>query len=413
MVKYYTGNNTGGIPGNLPQPYFWWEAGAMFGSLIDYWFLTGDSQYNDITTQAMLFQVGPDNDYMPPNQTKTEGNDDQGFWGMAAMSAAESKYPNPPSNQPQWLALAQGVFNSQAMRWDNTTCNGGLRWQIFTFNNGFNYKNTISNGAFFNLGARLAVYTGNQSYADWATKTWDWVSAVELMSPQYQFWDGSDDTQNCTTQNKIQWTYNAGIYLLGAANMYNFTNGSEVWRERVEGILNATDLFFTNGTTGSNVMFEQACEQNNKCDTDQYSFKAHLSRWMAATTKLAPFTTSFVETRLRSSAQAAAQQCSGGTDGVTCGMKWTQGPTWDGTYGVGQQMSALEVIQSNLIQQAAAPVTNSTGGTSKGDTSAGTAGTPASGIATAPITQGDRVGAAFLTVLVFIIVSGGAFWMVI
>ena len=222
MVKYYTGNNTGGIPGNLPQPYFWWEAGAMFGSLIDYWFLTGDSQYNDITTQAMLFQVGPDNDYMPPNQTKTEGNDDQGFWGMAAMSAAESKYPNPPSNQPQWLALAQGVFNSQAMRWDNTTCNGGLRWQIFTFNNGFNYKNTISNGAFFNLGARLAVYTGNQSYADWATKTWDWVSAVELMSPQYQFWDGSDDTQNCTTQNKIQWTYNAGIYLLGAANMYNF-----------------------------------------------------------------------------------------------------------------------------------------------------------------------------------------------
>lgn len=72
MVKYYTGNKTGDIPGNLPQPYYWWEAGAMFGTLIDYWFYTGDTTYNDITTQAMLFQVGPSDDYMPPNQTKTE-----------------------------------------------------------------------------------------------------------------------------------------------------------------------------------------------------------------------------------------------------------------------------------------------------------------------------------------------------
>ena len=30
MVRYYTGNNTGDVPGNLPDPYFWWEAGSMF-----------------------------------------------------------------------------------------------------------------------------------------------------------------------------------------------------------------------------------------------------------------------------------------------------------------------------------------------------------------------------------------------
>lgn len=44
----------------------------MFGTLIDYWFYTGDTTYNEITTQAMLFQVGPNKDFMPPNQTKTE-----------------------------------------------------------------------------------------------------------------------------------------------------------------------------------------------------------------------------------------------------------------------------------------------------------------------------------------------------
>jgi hypothetical protein len=38
MMKYYTGNNTGDVPGNLPDPYYWWEAGAMFMNMIEYWF---------------------------------------------------------------------------------------------------------------------------------------------------------------------------------------------------------------------------------------------------------------------------------------------------------------------------------------------------------------------------------------
>ena len=72
MMTYYTGNQTGQPVGLLPSPYYWWEAGAMFGQMIEYWYYTGDSTYNDVVTQGLLAQVGPDNDYMPPNQTKTE-----------------------------------------------------------------------------------------------------------------------------------------------------------------------------------------------------------------------------------------------------------------------------------------------------------------------------------------------------
>lgn len=222
MMTYYTGNNTGDVPGNLPAPYYWWEAGAMFGSLIDYFYYTNDSTYNDVVTQGMLWQTGPQNDFMTPNQTKTEGNDDQGFWAMAAMAAAEQKFPDPPASKPQWLALAQGVFNDQASRWDTQYCNGGLRWQIFTFNTGYDYKNTISNGCFFNLGARLALYTGNDSYAQWADKTFNWTEAVGLMDASYHFYDGAHTTLNCSDINRLQWTYNPGVFLLGAAVMYNY-----------------------------------------------------------------------------------------------------------------------------------------------------------------------------------------------
>jgi len=220
-MKYYTGNNTGDTPGNLPAPYYWWEAGGMFGVMVDYWYYTGDTTYNNVVQQALLSQIGTDDNYMPQNQTKTEGNDDQGFWGMAAMSAAEQKFENPPDTYPGWLALAQAVFNTMAARWDTSSCGGGLRWQIFTFNNGYDYKNSIANGCFFNIGARLARYTGNETYADWAEKTWTWMEDIGLISNTYQVFDGTSDTTNCTSIDHIQYSYNAGVYLFGAAMMYN------------------------------------------------------------------------------------------------------------------------------------------------------------------------------------------------
>lgn len=196
----------------------------MFMSLIDYWAFTGDSQYNAVTTQGMLHQVGPNRDYMTPNQTLTTGNDDQGFWGMAAMGAAELNFPDPPTGQPQWLALAQAVFETQVARWDTTTCGGGLRWQVFWFNAGYNYKNTISMGCFFNLAARLARYTGNATYAEWAVKAWDWTTEVGLISPKMEFFDGTDVLLHCAELNRLEWSYNAGVFLHGAANMYSYVS---------------------------------------------------------------------------------------------------------------------------------------------------------------------------------------------
>jgi hypothetical protein len=88
MMSYYKGNESGQIPGQLPGPppspsylnagYFWWEAGAMWGSLIAYWNYTGDTTYNKLIMDGVLFQVGANKDFQPQNQTRGLGNDDQG-----------------------------------------------------------------------------------------------------------------------------------------------------------------------------------------------------------------------------------------------------------------------------------------------------------------------------------------------
>ncbi|SPQ21167.1 62d736f5-4126-47c7-b97f-c67911be9199 [Thermothielavioides terrestris] len=424
LVKYYTGNNTGDTPGNLPDPYFWWEAGAMFGTLIDYWALTGDDSYNNITTQAILHQATENGDFMPANQTRTLGNDDQGFWGMAALSAAENNYPNPPSDQPQWLALAQSLFNQYASRWDETTCGGGLRWQIFTFNNGYNYKNSISNGCFFNIAARLARYTGNETYAEWASKIWTWQETVGLISADYHVHDGTNinlTDNTCTAVDKNEWTYNSGIFLHGAAVMYNHTNGSSTWRERVDGLLAAAQAtFFTNNS----VMVEQLCEPAGVCDNDQRSFKGYLTRWLAGTTQMAPHTAGPIRALLAADATAAAKACVGnpgapafkGHAGTACGFRWDDaavGGGFDGSAGVGEQMNALSAVMYTLVtsSKAAAPVTADTGGTSKGNP-AGKAHQPG-GVESeseSEISVGERVAAGFVTSAIALgVVAGCAF----
>ena len=226
-MDYYKGNLTGATPGLLPPPYYWWEAGAVFGALIDYWHYTGDTTYNDQVTQGMLWQACPTKDFMPPNQTKSLGNDDQAFWGMSSMMAAEVAFPNPPAGQPSWIELAEGVFYTQAARWDTAKCGGGLYWQVSALNLGYSYKNAISQGGLLNIAARLGAYTKNETYFDWVDKVWDWCDDVGLVGKNFEIFDGTESKINCSDVSPVQWSYNAAIFLHAAAVMWNSTSGPD------------------------------------------------------------------------------------------------------------------------------------------------------------------------------------------
>lgn len=128
-------------------------------------------------------------------------------------------------------------------RWNTTNCGGGLKWQIFQSNKGYDYRNSISNGAFLQISARLARFTGNKTYVDWAERTWDWMDGVGLISSNYQVFDGSDDTINCTQLDHTQWTYNPAVLLYGTSLMANFTN-EQVWKDRTEGLLTSIENTF-------------------------------------------------------------------------------------------------------------------------------------------------------------------------
>ena len=364
-LTYYTGNVSGNPLelGDLNEPYYWWVAGALWGTLIDYYHYTKDPSYNQVVVDALLApaNIGPNYDFMPPEHAGEEGNDDLFFWGSAVMAAAERNLAQPiePEDSdppPSWLEIGANVFNSLHSRWNMTHCGGGLTWQIYPSNpNGMNYKNSISNGGFFQMAARLARATGNDTYLEWAEKVWDWSYEIGFIDHEaWHVYDGTDAANNCSDVNRVSYTYTSGVYLYGAAVLANYTNEAK-WIDRATNLLSGAEWFFGPYDNSTDILYEGACEVIDSCNADMTTHKAYLARFMWQSTWMLPSLRPKVERYLSASAKAAVQTCTGGDNGMQCGIKWYVGGH-DGNIGLGQQMTALEVIQGFLIDEAEPPL---------------------------------------------------------
>lgn len=407
--NYYEGLKRGGTVGMFTNPYYWWHAGEAFGGLLDYYIYCDkdNSTLKSLIFNGMYHQAGDDYNYIPSNQSMTEGNDDQGVWGLALLEAVERNFTDP---EHSWLSMAQAVYNTMYLRWDTSHCGGGLRWQIFTWNSGYDYKNSISNGCLFHIAARLGRYLQNDTYVEVAEKVWDWVELVGFATYEdgddLVIWDGADIDVNCTDLSKNRWSYNYGVYMAGCAYLYNYTQ-DEKWLTRASEIVHASTWFFNNS-----IMYERTCAVGDRCNNDQRSFRSLFSRFLGLTSVMAPSTSDTIRPLLEASAAAAAQSCSGGYDGVTCGENWSVNG-WDGKNGLGEQMSALEVMLAVMVNRhdVPAPYDSENGGSSTSNVNAGIGSVDQTNQNLITVTQKDKAGAGALTAIVLAILLGGAIWM--
>lgn len=146
------------------------------------------------------------------------------------------------------------------------------------------------------------------------------------------------------------------------------------------------------------------------------SFKAYYIRWVAVSTKWAPWLYDWVEPYFISTAQAVGLSCNPAEIGAVCGQRWDTGSFFN-TTGPGEQMCALEAMNALLINQAAGPVTANTGGISEGDPSAGSEGDGGEYGSAPPttyeeITTADRAGAGVLTAVLIIGSLYMTYWMI-
>lgn len=178
----------------------------------------------------------------------------------------------------------------------------------------------------------------------------------------------------------------------------------------------ATYATFFDEATGA--IKEITCQDSNACNADQPSFKAYLCRWMGYTAQVAPYTYNGIMEKLRKNAQLAAATCIGQPGGNACGLKWNIGPEFDGMYGLGEQLAALEVIQNT------APFVAPVGYVidhNEGKSEANPGGTGTRGgvhnrnsqylpfrLRDYDIKLADRVGAVIITIILIVVLGVGA-----
>lgn len=346
------------------------------------------------------------------------GNDDQMFWGLAAITAAEYKFPNRPSGDT-WLTLAERVFYNQKSPkgggWDTTICGGGLRWQKDVWQGGYTMKNSVSNGGFFMLAARLAWYTQEDEYATWAEKVWDWSTSVNLVNNKT--WEVADSVSQgtggpngCTLPDHTRWTYNYGTFLSGAAYMYAYTNDDK-WLDITNNLMDA--LFATFFLPQYGGVISDRCEPSGQCDEDANRpiFKGLTVSWLADIALIIPSLKEKILPKLQVSAEGAAKACTGNGQNL-CGNRWWGGK-YDGQNSMENAMSGSQMMSAIMVKfldSSSKPVSTATGGNSSSDPNAGTEEASKSS-QLPPVTTADKAGAGILTLLFVAGIIGGVVFL--
>ncbi|CAK1357614.1 Mannan endo-1,6-alpha-mannosidase DCW1 [Cercospora beticola] len=370
------GSPTKGLIRSLPIYQSGWISASTYNTLINYWHLThqqGQEQnaqpvpvspiagapvapspdpFTFSLSSSILAQAGPQGDF---SGAISPGNDDQLWWGLTTISAAEYGLPGCEN----WLDLAKNVFKAVIDRWQGDMCpsaaesgKGGLGWQIDTAKDGYHYKNAITNGLAFQLAARLAKaeasgYTTN-FYLDWAKKLWDSGFGSLINEESYKVFDGVHAPE-CAKAAEEEWSYNVGVWMGGCAVMHQLsTDGStdEDWKGRACKFVDSAIATFTR----NGILYEPRCEDEGKCNDDQQTFKAALARWMGLTATLVPETKDKIKAVLEASKNAALTTVQASPGKNQASLKWSQkdggGVGYDAktANGVGAQLGLVELL---------------------------------------------------------------------
>ncbi|KAH7128173.1 glycosyl hydrolase family 76-domain-containing protein [Dendryphion nanum] len=289
-----------------------------WNTFIDYGHLTGDSQFAKNASVALVSQGGPENNFLPPSFNKP-GNESTSLWALAALSAEEANIEK-GAVTPKWIEYSKNIFNTKAKQWDSpwATCGGGL--SRYNNDDGTN-KDTVSSGGFFVLAARLALITGEKKYADFADKIYKWSEDQKLVSSENgTVWHTAQfvDDKCVVEENSHRSPVSQGLYAEGAALMYNYTKGGDIniWKGRVEKLVNATDYFLL----GGNLFLNLDCpNQNPGCINDFDGDRAAGIRALARSAVYAPFLSLRIRGVLLATAFNEAKECTGEGKFLTCG----------------------------------------------------------------------------------------------
>ncbi len=197
-----------------------WQRFPITDVLMDYQRRTGDRRWQGKIAAAVRNRAGR---YL---------NDDD-LWAVIASVDAWAM-----DRDPELLEWAATNYSRiVAGQWDDH-CGGGLWWDPR-----HTYKNAITNELLLYASTRLYLATGQQTYRDWALRTWGWFAASGMIGPDGLVNDGLD--AQCRNNGAPRYTYNQGVLLGGLNDLTAMTGDPQYRAVAVRTALTATRTLVT------------------------------------------------------------------------------------------------------------------------------------------------------------------------
>jgi Glycosyl hydrolase family 76/Carbohydrate-binding module family 5/12 len=250
-------------------PSSWWNSAVALTHLMDWMQRTGRTDYRWVVDRTFevnkgVFATGEKSSDPIEGHFISRAIDDSGWWGLAWVQAYDL------TGNTKYLNEAVGIADYVQQFWDTGTCGGGV-WS----DRERTYKNAVTIGLYIRLTAALHNrIAGDTTWLDRARTGWNWFTASGMVNAASLVNDGL--TRSCANNNDTVWTYNQGLAIGGAVELWRATGdtGFLTWARRLaDAAMNSTVLTRTGILT-------EACENAGTCDDNQKQFKGIFMRYL-------------------------------------------------------------------------------------------------------------------------------------
>lgn len=249
-------------------PSSWWNSAVALHTIGDYMERTGDRRYLQQLDRTFERNKGK----FPAGELSTDelwGNftsraiDDGQWWGLNWIQAYDL------TGDRKYLRMAVKIAEFTNEYWDST-CGGGVWWDAER-----TYKNAVTNGQYIRLTAALHNrIPGDERWLARSQAAWDWYVDSGMINSSGLVNDGLND--DCQNNGQTVWTYNQGLAIGGALELWRATGDEKLLREARR----LADAAIDGGLTVDGVLTEHCDAPNRTCDDNGKQFKGIFLRYL-------------------------------------------------------------------------------------------------------------------------------------
>lgn len=252
-------------------PSSWWNSAVALETIGDYMQRTGDRRYLPQLDNTFEKDKGA----FPPGELSGDpllGNftsraiDDSEWWGLTWVQAYDL------TGEQKYLDMAEKIATFAYGYWDPSTCGGGVWWNAER-----TYKNAVTNGLFIRLTAELHNRIhGDKVWLARSQQAWDWFVNSGLINSDHLVNDGLTD--NCTSNHQTVWSYNQGLAIGAAVELWRATHDPALLRTARQ---LADAAMRPDGLTTDGVLTEACDAPDQTCDDNAKQFKGIFLRYFS------------------------------------------------------------------------------------------------------------------------------------